>query len=238
MRERNGFTLIELLVVVAIIGVLAGLLIPAVSLGMASARSTKCQNNLRQLGLALEAYAQDWNDAVTPIKRSDGASWIQLLGPYYNARSTDADKDVAVNEGLKSGNSVFWGCPGWRGRTYGGSDEGFAYQSPGYGMNSTPNKPTDDSHSNLSGLSDGWGSNGRIFRFSAITYQSSRVLIGDGNDWHINAWSPLSASVNNAWEGKGKRHRDKGNFVFFDLHVSSIPLSKIVPAFIDPATVK
>jgi len=92
-RSTDGFTLVELLVVIAIIGILVALLLPAVQSAREAARRAQCQNNLKQIGLALLNYEDSRKTlpATSPYTQDDpfapGGTWIAEILPFMEQQN-------------------------------------------------------------------------------------------------------------------------------------------------------
>lgn len=86
MSARKAFTLIELLVVIAIIAILAAILFPVFARAREKARQTSCASNLKQLGLSLAMYAQDYDGGLPwhcrAIPNDSSTGWNTQLYPY------------------------------------------------------------------------------------------------------------------------------------------------------------
>lgn len=86
-NKMQGFTLIELLVVIAIIAILAAILFPVFGRARENARRSSCASNMRQLGLGVLQYAQDYDERYPSVRGTSAGpgNWGQVIYPYVKS---------------------------------------------------------------------------------------------------------------------------------------------------------
>ncbi|MDA3960383.1 MAG: DUF1559 domain-containing protein [Planctomycetota bacterium] len=209
--SRSGFTLIELLVVISIIAVLAALLIPAVGMAREAARATQCMSNLRQVGMAMQGYADDWEGLLPPQGIRDASArtlhWQSLLVDYITDQS-----DTFLD---RHGSNVIAGCPTWLAtRSRRGDGTYMLGDSFSYGIVGA-----------LGSASSNWLSPSgtkTFFSFSSPDRPSQQMLVTDTNMYFV-----YSGSLD-------PRHSGRLNVLFWDLHLARLDRDDGILAWRDP----
>jgi len=191
---RKAFTLVELLVAIAIIAVLAALLFPVLAKARERAKRAECVSNLRQIGVAIRLYLDDWNDTYPQAYRVDSVRIGRR--PSLPQTMTAYVTDQAV-----------WRCP---------SDIGEIYTSPsapGFGGRTVPFYTPGFHDTSYSYPGADWNQIGELDGRRAFTVKkpSLAVLCHETRPWH------------GPWEWSGNPFTDHAvwNVLYCDGHVAS-----------------
>jgi prepilin-type N-terminal cleavage/methylation domain-containing protein len=175
VKSRRGFTLIELLVVIAIIGVLVGLLLPAVQQAREAARRSSCGNKLKQQGLAAHNFADghmragdNYFPACYKNVAAPTASWVSDILSYVEEGNLANSAAGTVGT-----TAVDWGtCP-----SYAGPSSGATFC---YGGNIGQNQTADDGGMQRQQDSNGLGLPTAAFRATGL---SKIIMIAEKAGW-------------------------------------------------------
>jgi len=146
VRRARGFTLVELLVVIAIIGIVASLLLPALTRARHAAQAAACMSNLRQLGMALDMYAKDNGYFFAPAAADIYVGFGGTMRWHGTRQATGVHPDPEMNtfDPRKGPLSEYLGydgqvkqCPGLKVYETRGSLNAFEAGCGGYGYNQT-----------------------------------------------------------------------------------------------------
>ena len=112
-RRAAGFTLIELLVVIAIIAILAAIIFPVYSRAREKARQTTCLSNLKQIGLALQLYADDYDGVYTRGQFwpwDSSRTWVHVTKPYVRNAQVFTCPTARRDRFSYGYNIAYWGA--------------------------------------------------------------------------------------------------------------------------------
>jgi prepilin-type N-terminal cleavage/methylation domain-containing protein/prepilin-type processing-associated H-X9-DG protein len=212
--HRSAFTLIELLVVIAIIAILASLLLPAISASKASAKSTQCASNLRQMGIAAHLYVDD-NASFYPSAYYYQEKGRIMYSVCWDLTTIDGNPNTVIAGLLWQGQPIlriqqcpsFTGAANWLTDPYTGYNYNTSYI--GHGQFESIPQPA---------------------KGSDVQRTSKTSLFGDGQysggaDKFMRAPWPNPGDADFVGRGSGTqgfRHQNLSNTAFCDGHAESL----------------
>jgi prepilin-type N-terminal cleavage/methylation domain-containing protein/prepilin-type processing-associated H-X9-DG protein len=206
---RRGFTLIELLVVIAIIAILAAILFPVFAKAREKARQATCQSNLKQIGIGIAMYAQDYDEALVPMQVSFGYTinnstyyvWEMLIAPY-----TTNEKAGAWGVWVTASPSVYQ-CPSANAQT--------SWPYSNYGISRY-----------LAELGSGMHDTPALL--SRVPYPAETFLVADSvysTDPRTGYYYIVPTGGGPVATNVAARHNDMANMLYCDGHVKSLTYS-------------
>ena len=216
--RRTGFTLIELLVVIAIISLLVSILLPSLTKAKELARAVVCMNNEKSIGLAVQFYADDYEDILVPSAYEKPPN----SGQMYEAHTLLGK--LGYLEPMEA-----WICP-----SLPNSELVNQYWGGGYSVN----------HLHIHYCNLDWMNMSPVTR-SSLTRASSVLSFVECMDidsfsdpyWPYPYYTkcPISSGPNHYWFNQittedtlSKRHNEKNNVLFADGHVESVENNDLV----------
>ena len=210
---HRGFTLIELLVVISIIAVLAGMLLPAVSLVRIVAKQSNCQSNMRQLGMGLQTYADDWDGNYMYAYSGPSRTWGKTLSDHM-----DGDPFLFATRNLSA-----WRCPENLVQLYRCDEGGTSEINLSYGANGYVT------------YTGSWATEKRFFGGSVgMMHHTSELAAIIENicyrteEWATDGLQSIGKDLS-ALSDKGVRrmrypHKGRTNVLYADMHTGSMDL--------------
>ncbi len=200
LSRKRGFTLIELLVVIAIIAILAAILFPVFARARENARKSTCQSNLKQLGIGLAMYSQDYDERMPTadcVGYGAATNWDIVIYPYVK-------------------NTGVFKCP---------SDSAPLMVQPGPNPcgGSNPDIPAGvTAHP----ISYGYNLEQRFAAIAQMQDVAAVMMLMEASTAYCQV-GPAATYPYVGWTGKVDRHSDGSNIAFMDGHVKWLQKSAI-----------